>query len=192
MIEIKNVTVRFGDNTVFNGFDLIVPRGSRIAVMGPSGGGKTTLLKLIAGQLRPASGSVSISADRISYMFQEPRLLPWLTAEENVNLILGDKQETLPVARLWLERVGLADSAKKRPAELSGGMRQRVALARALAYNGDLFLFDEPLSALDQDLIGDMLSLINEYTAGKTVLFVTHSREQAQIISDRIVYIKKD
>lgn len=190
MIELNDITVRFGTNTVLEHFSLTIPDGARVALMGPSGSGKSTVLKLIAGQLKPTSGTVKTDARKISYMFQEPRLLPWLTAAENVNLVLGDSPETLPLACGWLSRVGLSGAENKLPAELSGGMRQRVALARALAYNGDLFLFDEPLSSLDSALSKDMLALIRQYTGGKTVVFVTHSFEQAKQIADSIYVLK--
>ena len=131
-----------------------------------------------------------VDAKKISYLFQEPRLLPWLSAEENVNLVLSDRKETLEEARHWLEVVGLADAMTKRPGALSGGMRQRVALARALAYGGDLLLLDEPMSALDEALSVQLLTLLNQYTQDKTVIFVTHSPGQAKQISETIYTIK--
>ena len=191
MIELKNVTVKFSSASVLENFALTVSNGEHTALMGPSGSGKTTVLKLIAGQLKPCSGQVKVGAEKISYMFQEPRLIPWLTAEENVNLVLGDSPATLPLAQEWLRRVGLAGAEHKYSSELSGGMRQRVALARALAYNGDLFLFDEPLSSLDKTLADEMLVLIKRYTKGKTVVFVTHSFEQAKQVADSIYVLKK-
>ncbi len=190
MVKLKNVTVQFDENKVLDCFSLTVKNGEHIVLMGPSGSGKTTVLKLIAGILIPDSGTVDINAQKISYMFQEPRLLPWLNAEENVNLVLGDKTETLPVARQWLERVGLDDAAKKYPSELSGGMKQRVSLARALAYDGELLLLDEPLSALDEATAQNMLTLVKEYAAKKTVILVTHNASHAKSISGRIIVIE--
>ena len=186
MIELKDVSVAFQGHSVLEHCSLLVPDGGHTAVMGPSGSGKTTLLRLIAGQLAPDQGSVTVSHGRISYMYQEPRLLPWLTAEENVNLVLSDKPETMDTARQWLAAVGLADAMKKRPAELSGGMRQRVSLARALAYDGDLFLLDEPLSSLDEAMAAELLDLLKQYTQGKSMIFVTHSLEQAKILGGEI------
>ena len=124
-------------------------------------------------------------------MFQEHRLLPWLTAAENVNLVLGDHPESLPEAIKWLKRVGLGDSIDKYPKELSGGMRQRVSLARALAFNGDLFLMDEPLASLDEESANEMLRLIKKHTDGKTVVLVTHNTEHAKLFADTIYLIKK-
>lgn len=186
MIELKDVSVAFQGRSVLEHCSLLVPDGGHTAVMGPSGSGKTTLLRLIAGQLAPDQGSVTVSHGRISYMYQEPRLLPWLTAEENVNLVLSDKPETMDTARQWLAAVGLADAMKKRPAELSGGMRQRVSLARALAYDGDLFLLDEPLSSLDEAMAAELLDLLKQYTQGKSMIFVTHSPEQAKVLGGEI------
>lgn len=186
MIELKDVSVAFQGHSVLEHCSLLVPDGGHTAVMGPSGSGKTTLLRLIAGQLAPDQGSVTVSHGRISYMYQEPRLLPWLTAEENVNLVLSDKPETMDTARQWLAAVGLADAMKKRPAELSGGMRQRVSLARALAYDGDLFLLDEPLSSLDEAMAAELLDLLKQYTQGKSMIFVTHSPEQAKVLGGEI------
>ena len=186
MIELKDVSAAFQGHSVLEHCSLLVPDGGHTAVMGPSGSGKTTLLRLIAGQLAPDQGSVTVSHGRISYMYQEPRLLPWLTAEENVNLVLSDKPETMDTARQWLAAVGLADAMKKRPAELSGGMRQQVSLARALAYDGDLFLLDEPLSSLDEAMAAELLDLLKQYTQGKSMIFVTHSPEQAKVLGGEI------
>lgn len=186
MIELKDVSAAFQGHSVLEHCSLLVPDGGHTAVMGPSGSGKTTLLRLIAGQLAPDQGSVTVSHGRISYMYQEPRLLPWLTAEENVNLVLSDKPETMGTARQWLAAVGLADAMKKHPAELSGGMRQRVSLARALAYDGDLFLLDEPLSSLDEAMAAELLDLLKQYTQGKSMIFVTHSPEQAKVLGGEI------
>lgn len=191
MINLKNVTLTYGGNVILKDLNLSVKNGEHIAIMGESGSGKTTILKLLAKQLSPTSGEVTVNSNRISYMFQEHRLLPWLTAAENVNLVLGDHPESLPEAIKWLKRVGLGDSIDKYPKELSGGMRQRVALARALAFNGDLFLLDEPLASLDEESANEMLNLIEQHTAGKTVIFVTHNTEHAKQFADAIYVIKK-
>lgn len=190
MIELCAVTAGYQGQTVLENCSLLVSAGEHIAVMGPSGTGKTTLLKLIAGTLSPVAGTVRVNAKKIAYLFQEPRLLPWLSAEENVNLVLSDRAKTLGKAKCWLERVGLADALQKRPSELSGGMRQRVALARALAYGGDLLLLDEPMSAIDVALSAQLLALLQQYTHDKTVIFVTHSLEQAKQIGDSVYNLK--
>lgn len=190
MVDLNDVTVSYGGQTVIENCSLRVLPGEHIAVMGSSGSGKTTLLKLIAGTIAPTSGTVHVSTEKISYMFQEPRLLPWLNAEDNVNLVLSDNEKTMDTARHWLEIVELSGAMKKRPGELSGGMRQRVALARAMAYGGDLFLLDEPMSALDTALSAHLLSILHQYTQDKTMIFVTHCLEQAKQISNKIYVIK--
>lgn len=186
MIELKSITVSYGNQVVLKEQDLTVSAGERIALMGPSGCGKTTLLRLIAGLKKPAAGSASIHTDRISCLFQEPRLLPWLTAEENVNAVLSDSAPTLPEARKWLVAMDLSEAAKKYPQELSGGMQQRVSLARALAYGGDILLLDEPLKGLDTETKTVMIRLISEHTRGKTLLLSTHDREDAEALTDTL------
>lgn len=190
MVDLKKVSVHYGNTKVLHDFSLSVAKGEHIAIMGPSGSGKTTVLKLITGQLTPNTGTVSVHTQRISYMFQEPRLIPWLTAAENVNLVLGDRPDTLPEAHKWLERVGLEDASDKYPSALSGGMKQRTALARALAYGGDLLLLDEPLSSQDEGFANEMLTLIERYSKDKTVIFVTHNTNQAKRFAEKIYVIK--
>lgn len=184
MIELKNISLTYGTQTILKGQDLAVAAGERIALMGPSGCGKTSLLRLIAGLAKPTDGFLSVHTDRIAYLFQEARLLPWLTAEENVNTVLSDCDATLPEARKWLAAVGLKTDMKKYPHELSGGMQQRVSLARALAYGGDILLLDEPLKGLDADTRADMIRLMNSHTAGKTLLLATHDAEEATALTD--------
>lgn len=186
MIELKDITVSFGRQTVLKDQNLTLRFGERIALMGPSGCGKTSLLRVIAGLVKPAAGSINTHTDRISYLFQEPRLLPWLTAEENVNVVLLDKAESIPEARKWLDAVGLKEAAKKYPQELSGGMQQRVSLARALAYAGDILLLDEPLKGLDAATKADMINLLNTHAAGKTLLLATHDAEEAAALTDAL------
>lgn len=187
MIHLNRITLSFGEQTVLKDQNLMIPSGAHIALMGPSGCGKTSLLRLIAGLIKPTGGTAVIHSDRISYLFQEPRLFPWLTAEENVNAVLSDRAATLPDAQKWLEAVGLADATDKYPRELSGGMQQRVSLARAMAYNGDILLLDEPLKGLDSETKADMIRLLRQHTAKKTLLLATHDPEEARTITD-IVY----
>ncbi len=190
MIELNNVSVRYGKTEVLKDFTMTVKQGEHIVLMGPSGSGKSTLLKLISRLISPNSGSVTCKADKIAYMFQEPRLVPWLTAAENVNLVLGDTSETLPEAIKWLKLLGLEEATDKYPSELSGGMQQRTALARTLAYKGDLLLLDEPLSALDESMAESILLLLKEYAKEKTVILVTHSTKQAKLFADTIYIMK--
>ena len=187
MIQLQNITVSYGEQTVLKNMDLTVPTGGRFALMGPSGCGKTTLLRLFAGLIKPGGGELRTETGRIAFLFQEPRLLPGRTAAENVNAVLSDRQKTMPEAMKWLSAVGLSEAAGKYPHELSGGMQQRVSLARALAYDGDILLLDEPLKGLDEDTKEDMIRLLNTHTAGKTLLLATHDREEALRLADTVL-----
>ena len=140
MLELKNVSLRYSDLRVLRDVSLRLDPGERIAVMGPSGCGKTSLLRVIAGLQSPDSGTVERTAQRLSFVFQEPRLLPWRTAAENVNAVLSDRAQTMPQALAWLERLELRAARDQYPAALSGGMQQRVAIARALAYGAPVLL----------------------------------------------------
>ena len=192
MITLQNVTLSYRDNkivkTVLNDISLRIPAGKTTVIMGPSGCGKTTLLRLAAGLIAPTSGNVTRETEHISYLFQDPALLPWLTAAENVNLVLSDSKKTLPAATEWLARVGLDGEANTYPAALSGGMRQRVALARALCTDADLLLLDEPFRGMDEDLHARMRDLINTCRLGKTTVIVTHDVQDAEIADCRITF----
>lgn len=186
MVELQDVAVRFDGRPVFEHVSVHIPPGVHAAVMGPSGVGKTTLLRLIAGLLKPDAGRVRVHTPRRAMLFQSPRLLPWLNALENVNTVLSDGSRTLPEAMQWLQRVGLGAAAGKYPAELSGGMQQRVALARALAYGGNLVLLDEPFQGLDETTRGEIMALCREVLREKTTILVTHDRAEAEALADVI------
>ena len=185
MISVKNLDLSFGEKHVLRGCSFEVPVGGHAALMGPSGQGKTTLLKALLGIVRAESGSAEIIG-KAAAVFQEPRLLPGRTAAENVNAVLSDTAETMPQALDWLAKVGLADAADLYPAELSGGMQQRVAIARALAYGGDVLLLDEPLKELDAALHAEMLALLQKESAGKTLLLITHDEADARALCDAV------
>ena len=170
MIEMHDLTVTYDGRDVLHKVTLTVPDGAHIALMGPSGCGKTTLLRVLAGLRAPDGGSVRVSPGRIACVFQEPRLLPWRTAAENVNAVLSDRAQTMPQARAWLERLELGEAAEQYPAALSGGMQQRVAIARALAYDAPVLLLDEPFRGLDAALRARVIACI-----AAEVLTVPHS-----------------
>ena len=187
MLEMKGVTLSFGGVTVLENQSLTLKENAHIALTGPSGCGKTSFLNLVAGLIKPTAGSIFTNTERIGYVFQEPRLLPWLTAAENVSAVLSDKKSAPQTARRWLSLVGLSEAAAgKYPAELSGGMAQRVSLARALAYGGDILLLDEPFTGLDESRRTGMIALVREHTAGKTLLLATHDREEAAALCERV------
>jgi len=173
---------------------LAAEQGEFTCLIGASGCGKSTLLNLVAGLDQPTSGEISVGG-RVALMFQEPGLFPWLTAAGNVELALRargvGKAERKRRAAELLEAVHLAGFGKKRPHELSGGMRQRVALARALAQDADVLLMDEPFGALDamtRDLLHDELDRVCE-GRNLTVLFVTHNVREAVRLGDRVVML---
>ncbi|EJG9786138.1 aliphatic sulfonates ABC transporter ATP-binding protein [Klebsiella pneumoniae] len=195
---LNGVTKRYGDNTILNELDLHIPSGQFVAVVGRSGGGKSTLLRLLAGLEKPNAGELLAGAtplaaiqDDTRMMFQDARLLPWKTVIDNVGL--GLKGVWRDAALQALASVGLESRAQEWPAALSGGQKQRVALARALIHRPRLLLLDEPLGALDaltrlemQELI---VSLWQEH--GFTVLLVTHDVSEAVAMADRVLLIEE-
>ena len=190
MLNLCDLSFSYGDKTVLEHFSLSVKPGEIVAVMGASGCGKSTLLNLIAGLKKPTAGTVECHATRISYAFQEPRLFPWLTVEENLLAVLGARDDAaVELVDATLATVGLSDAKKLFPSELSGGMKSRVSLARALVYGGDLFLLDEPFSALDESLRQSLAdALRTEFKKrGTTAIFVTHSPSEASALADRTI-----
>lgn len=200
--ELREVGRRFGDVEALARVDVAFPAGSFTALVGPSGCGKTTLLRLLGGLDAPTSGEVryvnaegepvEAGASALSYGFQEPRLLPWLTVFDNIALPLtlrGDGASPVTEAVTdMLARVGLTDAARRRPHELSGGMRMRAAIARALVTRPRLLLLDEPFGALDEitkaRLDDELLALWQRL--GLTVVLVTHSLTEAVYLGERV------
>ena len=179
MIETRDLTVTYDGRAVLGAVDLTVPDGGHIALMGPSGCGKTTLLRVLAGLQAPDAGTVRVEPGRMACVFQEPRLLPWRTAAENVNAVLSDRAQTMPQALAWLERLELGAACDQYPAALSGGMQQRVAIARALAYDAPVLLLDEPFRGLDAALRARVTALIADAAADKTLVLATHDAAAA-------------
>ena len=181
---------------LFVDFHLDIAPGSVIALLGPSGIGKSTLLRLIAGIDRDFTGTITIDgtpaheAPAPGFVFQDSRLLPWLTARDNVRA--ASPAMSAQTADAALARVGLADYATAWPHALSGGMQRRVALARAFATNPRLLLLDEPFISLDPALVTDMHQLLGDLIAmsGATVIFATHVAHDAAHLANRVVVLQ--
>ena len=213
MISVRTLSKRHGALEVLRGISAEVARGETIAVVGPSGGGKSTLLRCLnylepfdAGEveiagvtLRPAMDSRHLHELRtkVGMVFQQFNLFPHLTAEANIALAPRIVRQVAPAvaakrARELLERVGLAERAGAYPHQLSGGQQQRVAIARALAQEPEVLLFDEPTSALDPEMRDEVMAVIRELAAAKmTMLVVTHEHGFARDIATRIWTIER-
>lgn len=187
MLTINEVSVRFGEKQVLDQCCLQLEKGQRIALMGPSGCGKTTLARVSLSLQVPDSGTVNNSFRSTAVVFQEPRLLPWLTAVENVNLVLSDGAETMNNARAWLEQLELEDSAELYPSELSGGMQQRLSIARALAFAPEFLVMDEPFKAMDETLKERVLRVTGDALGRAALLLITHSEQEAIALGCRIL-----
>lgn len=172
MLKIEKLSVQYKDRPVIQNLSFTFPEQSVIALTGASGIGKTTLLQVLSGLKKPLGGSVITTYRKPAYVFQEPRLFPWMTALENVACVCGNPSQ----AKFFLEAL-LPDSMEKYPHELSGGMKQRVSIARALAYDGDILFLDEPLKGLDPQTHHKTAQILFEATREKTVLMVTHEQD---------------
>jgi NitT/TauT family transport system ATP-binding protein len=197
LIQFTNVSKTFepGNEIALKNVSFDVSEGEFACIIGPSGGGKSTILKIIAGLEKETSGAV-VKPESISMVFQAGALLPWLTVSENV--AIGLRAQRLPKARIseestkYIAMMGLAGFESKYPHELSGGQRQRVGIARALAVNPTVLLLDEPFSSLDpkttEELHQDLIRIWRE--TKKTVVMVSHLIEEAVSLADRVLLIK--
>jgi polar amino acid transport system ATP-binding protein len=209
LLRIIDLHKRFGDLHVLKGINLSVKRGEVVVIIGPSGSGKSTLLRCINRLEEPTSGKIILDGvditdrkvdinkirQRIGMVFQQFNLFPHLTALQNITLgptkIKGmDKREAEELAMKLLEKVGLADKADYYPSQLSGGQQQRVAIARALAMNPEVMLFDEVTSALDPELVKEVLDVMKQLAKdGMTMLVVTHEMGFAREVGDRVIFM---
>ncbi|WP_250003016.1 ABC transporter ATP-binding protein [Actinoplanes sp. M2I2] len=195
VVRLESISKSYGDLLALDRVSLTVRQGEFVCLLGASGCGKSTLLSLVAGLDGISGGSLDIGGRRVSLMFQEAALFPWLSVRGNVELPLRlagvSRTERRKRADELLDIVRLRDFGDKRPHELSGGMRQRVALARALAQNADILLMDEPFGALDamtRDILHDELERIWREQQ-LTVMFVTHNVREAVRLGDRVILL---
>jgi len=202
MLQIENLSKIYADGTqALKRISLIIKAGSFVIITGESGCGKTTLLRLLAGLDQASSGTIRINGEAISgthpsigVVFQEPRLLPWLSVAGNVGFGLTQKDANTRNTQIHaaLTRVGLPNHAKRWPRELSGGQQQRAAIARALIAAPRILLLDEPFSALDAltraDLQDQLLSIWRESRI--TIIMITHDVEEALLLADRVIVLR--
>jgi polar amino acid transport system ATP-binding protein len=212
LIEARGLCKSFGDLQVLRNIDLDVRRGEVVVIIGPSGSGKSTLLRCLNRLEEPSGGSVRIGGveiypakqrganlsqmrRKVGMVFQHFNLFPHMTALQNVmegprTVLRMSQPEAERRARDLLAKVGLADKADSKPANLSGGQQQRVAIARALAMNPDAMLFDEVTSALDPELVGEVLTVMRGLAdEGMTMVVVTHEMSFARRVADRVVFL---
>jgi ABC-type polar amino acid transport system ATPase subunit len=204
-IDIRSIEKRYGETPILRGVSLSVARGEVVVIVGPSGSGKTTLLRCVGGLEPIQGGTISVFGapvtqvwklqGKVGFVFQQFNLFPHKTALNNITLPLrkarGMKTEEAKELGLeMLDRVGLRAVADSRPSQLSGGQQQRVAIARSLAMSPQVMLFDEVTSALDRELVGEVLATMKQLAEqGMTMLVVTHELNFAQQVADRVVFM---
>lgn len=211
ILKAQAIQKSFDGNTILNGVDVVLEKGEIIVLIGPSGGGKSTLLQCINCLVIPDDGQIELEQQPIDFsnkqdlyrlrqqvgmIFQEFNLFDHLTALDNITIALRkvkklDRNTAEKRARLELEQVGLGEKGDLYPAQLSGGQKQRVAIARALAMDPKILLLDEPTSALDPDLIGEVISVIKNLAAkGMTMIMATHQISLISTLADHILFME--
>lgn len=207
LVVLRRVHKQFGSLEVLAGVDLEVNEGEVVVIIGPSGSGKTTVLRCLAGLEEIQSGEIYVFGHRVThvwklggevgFVFQQFNLFPHMTVLQNVTLALRkargmNREAARKIALEMLDKVGLADKAEARPSQLSGGQQQRVAIARSLAMQPKLMLFDEVTSALDRELVEEVLRTMEQLAEqGMTMVVVTHELSFAEQVADRIVFMDK-
>ena len=184
-LRIRHISKSYGGKAVLRDFSMELPENGRAGILGRSGGGKTTLLQIIAGITPADSGEIERPEGRVSYVFQEYRLLPWLTAEDNITETTGCGKA---LARELLTAMELEKEFRSYPDDLSGGMKQRLSIARALACPSRLILLDEPFKGLDPGLRERVIAKVDEYCAERTVILVTHDRVECEMLRCGFIY----
>lgn len=186
-MKIEIIKKAFKDKIVFENLSIEIPDGQITFIVGKSGSGKTTLLRMIAGLDNDYTGYIEKSSNFISCVFQEPRLFPAITVKQNIEIIQkGTDKELSEILSL----VELENEEDEFPNNLSGGMKMRLALARALYHNGDIFLMDEPFSAIDENMKSRIIPKVLELLKGKTVIIISHDIEGSKTYANNLIRLK--
>ncbi|MCQ2770499.1 MAG: ATP-binding cassette domain-containing protein [Clostridia bacterium] len=191
MIEVNKISKSFGDKTVLKDYSLIV-NGEIVGVMGESGKGKTTLMRVIAGLDKQDSGNINVTG-KIAISFAEPRLFDDVNVVYNTLVPIKKPNESdVERAKLLLEEFGLADAINSYPNELSTGMANRVSMVRVLMSDADNYIFDEPFKSLDDETRNKVIALLKKYLKDKSVIVITHDEVAANSLCDRVLKINDD
>lgn len=196
MLNLENISFSYDNLEILNNFNESISKNKTTVILGPSGCGKTTLLNLISGSITPKSGEITCKTDpTISYIYQEPRLMPWKTVEQNIIFVLDklNPKERELRCNHYLQELEMTDFKNYYPHQLSGGMKQRCSIARAFAYPSDLMLLDEPFKGLDISLKYNLIKLFNRINNrdNRTSIFVTHDIQEAILIGDEILVLSR-
>lgn len=181
-IQLNNLCKAYGDKVIFENYNRTLDFNGILIIQGKSGLGKTTLMRLITGLERADKGEILKSAEKISFMFQEDRLIPFVTVLKNLTAVCSEKK-----AMKYLSLVGLEDEKDNSPTALSGGMRRRVALARALCFDSDLVILDEPFKGLDEKLKAEICEIIKEESKNREFIIISHDSEDAEMLNARMI-----
>ena len=181
-IQINNLCKGYGDKVVFENYNKTLDFDGILLIQGKSGLGKTTLMRLIAGLEKADKGEIIKSAEKVSFMFQEDRLIPFVTVLKNLTAVCDEEK-----AIKYLSLMGLESEKDNSPLSLSGGMRRRVALARALCFESELVILDEPFKGLDENLKNEICEIIKEESKSRAFIIISHDSEDAEILNAKII-----
>ncbi|MGY4687437.1 ABC transporter ATP-binding protein [Petrotoga sp. DB-2] len=189
VLKVDSLTKRFGDLLVIDGWSLDMQEGEKIVLLGPSGCGKTTFFRIVSGLERQSEGAVETFVDKIGYVFQEPRLLPWRTIYDNLKIVLDDEKKIKQI----IDMIGLEGFENLLPSKLSGGMKQRVNIARSLLVEPQILLMDEPFTSLDLNIKLSIIKDIEKMWKKNyfSILMVTHDIKEALMLGNKVVILSQ-
>ena len=189
-IVIRELSKSFGEKKVLSGLSYTFPAGEVCIVQGPSGSGKTTLLRILSGLEKQDTGSIEGVPERISFVFQEDRLLPDFSAYRNLKVVTGKETEKAVILS-HLAELGLQGEERTAVKNFSGGMKRRLAIARAMLYNSSLVILDEPFKGLDEKLKTEVMDYVKRHREGRPLILVTHDREEAAYMGGNVLELER-